>query len=168
MYLIRFYFLIIRKCFFFLTVIFNNDDLIIGISCFLDCSKTFIKTFHLIFIWNDNGYQWSAQKLIFYTVKSKILCFFHRSCNSKSAKVCFQCPLSGVCCIIFRSAATSCGQLMHSPVVKDFCHMFDPFCLFHAAKDKIIILRAVIVTADSTDFFQKYPAHNKKMRDIII
>ena len=46
--------------------------------------------------------------------------------------------------------------------------MFDPFCLFHAAKDKIIILRAVIITADSTDFFQKSPAHNEKMCDIVI
>ena len=168
MYLIRFYFLIIRKCFFFLTVIFNNDDLIICISRFFDCSKTFVETFHLIFIWDDNGYQRSAQKFIFYTIESKILCFFHRSCNSKPVKVRFQCPLSGVCCIFFCSTASSRGQFMHSPVIKDFCHMFDPFCLFHAAKDKIIILRAVIITADSTDFFQKSPAHNEKMCDIVI
>ena len=59
------------------------------------------------------------------------------------------------------------GILMTAPVIQYLWYMDDLFCLFGAPEDKIIVLSAVKLLAETAHLIQNTLLHHKQMADII-
>ena len=92
----------------------------------------------------------------------------HSSRSSGSFKISLNGTLSCLKSIHLACRVIRCGGFVGSPVVKDLRYMDDLTCLFHTAENKIIVLRSVKFSAETSGFLYNRTSHNQKMTDIIV
>jgi len=144
--MVRFYFIIVSKCFCLFTVIFNNRNLIILISRSGNGLQAFLQIFYMIFIWNQNGNLRISLHLILDTIKPSVQFRQNFCLLTASRKMGFYGTLSSLKCIGFTDRIIRSRNLMYPPMIKNPRHM-RRYRFFHTPENQIVILRSVKFTS---------------------
>ena len=162
-------FLIIGKSLLFLTVVFYNNDLVIGIRClFKHRIQTFFQSFLLIFIGNQDGNQRIPLYRVCHLIKSQIFRVADNPLHTRPGKISLDGTFSRIKSIHLTGRIIRRRGFMSAPVVQDFRDMADHLCLFHTPENKVIVLRAVILSAKTTRLPNQRRPRHKKMGNIVI